>query len=106
MPPVLTAQQELQAVVLTRTATVLFGTATDGGSVAKVSARVQPPVGDEFRADVDRTGDSWRYDFTGQEIGQYQIWVEAEDEAGNRTSAGPFPVEVTCTDAGAARDAT
>ena len=31
--------------------------------------------------------------------GSYTLWVDAEDAAGNRSSAGPFAVDVTCTDA-------
>ena len=64
-----------------------------------VSVRVQPPEGDEFRADTLQTGNDWRFDLTAREPGRYQFWVDADDQAGNRTSAGPFAVDVTCTDA-------
>ena len=97
--PVLAANQLLTTLVLSRTATVLGGAATDGGPTVDVSVRVQPPEGDEFRADTLQTGNDWSFDLTAREPGRYQFWVDADDQAGNRTSAGPFAVDVTCTDA-------
>jgi uncharacterized repeat protein (TIGR01451 family) len=97
--PVLTANQFQTNLVLSHTVTVLSGTATDGGPSVKVSVRVRPPVGAEFRADTHRSGNDWSYDLTGAEPGSYELWVAADDQAGNRTSAGPFTVDVTCTDA-------
>jgi hypothetical protein len=97
--PVLTANQLATTLVLSRTATVLGGAATDGGPSVNVSVRVQPPIGDEFRADTRQTGSDWSFDLTATERGRYELWVDAEDQAGNRTDAGPFGVDVTCTDA-------
>ena len=73
--------------------------ATDGGPSVDVSVRVQPPAGDEFRADTLQTGNDWRFDLTATEPGRYTLWVDADDQAGNRTGAGPFAVDVTCLDA-------
>jgi len=61
--------------------------------------RVQPPMGDAFRADTLQTGAGWRFDLAATEPGRYELWVDAEDAAGNRASAGPFVVDVTCLDA-------
>jgi hypothetical protein len=102
--PVLAASQVVSDVVLGRTATVLNGTVEDGseagsGPAVDVSVRVQPADGDAFRADTVRDAGRWRFDLAGTQAGVYTLWVDADDAAGNRSSAGPFEVQVTCADA-------
>jgi hypothetical protein len=104
VPPVLSAGQVASDLALGRTSAVLQGTAVDGsmaagGPAVDVSVRVQPPDGDAFRADTARYRDTWRFDLTGALPGHYTLWVDADDAAGNRSSAGPFDVLVTCADA-------
>ena len=97
--PQLAASAVVTRVLLGRTARVLAGTALDGGTVADVSVRIQPPLGEPYRRDVLRSDSDWFYDFTGEAPGLYRLWVDAMDGAGNRTSSGPYGVEVTCTGA-------
>jgi uncharacterized repeat protein (TIGR01451 family) len=103
--PILTAGQVVSDVVLGRARRVLSGTIADGsvaagGPAVDVSVRVDPPVGEAFRADTARDGSGWHYDLAGARTGLYTLWVDANDAAGNRSSAGPFQVEVTCAEAG------
>ena len=102
--PVLAASQVVSEVVLGRTKTVLTGVVKDGseaggGPTVDVSVRVRPPEGDTFRADTMRDGDGWRFGLAGAQAGVYTLWVDADDAAGNRSSAGPFEIKVTCADA-------
>jgi hypothetical protein len=46
-----------------------------------------------------RDGDAWSFDLPADAPGQHTLWADAEDRAGNVTTAGPFTVTVTCTDA-------
>ena len=102
--PVLSAAQVAPEVVLGRSAAVLSGSAQDGSETAgarevEVTVRVQPPAGEAFRADTLRDGRKWRYDLAGAQAGVYTLWVDADDAAGNRSTAGPFEVRVVCADA-------
>jgi hypothetical protein len=102
--PLLTASPVLTEVVLGRTSPVLSGTVEDGsvaggGLAVDVSVRVEPPKGEALRVDAARGGSGWHYDLAGTQAGRYRLWVDADDAAGNRSSAGPFEVEVTCAEA-------
>ncbi len=102
--PVLAASQVTNEVMLGRSTTVLSGTVedgseVDGGPTVDVSVRVDPPVGETYRADTTSDESGWRFDLAGTQAGLYTLWVDADDAAGNRTSAGPVEVEVTCADA-------
>ena len=97
--PVLTANQILTQAPLSSTQTVLNGTVSDGGPDVAVSVRVQPPNADVARMAAARDGDAWSFDLPADIPGRYILWVDAEDGAGNVTTAGPFTVDVICTDA-------
>ena len=97
--PVLTANQILTQTPLGSTETVLNGTVADGGPDVAVSVRVQPPNADITRMAAARDGETWWFDLPADVPGQYTLWVDAEDLAGNVSTAGPFTVDVICTDA-------
>jgi uncharacterized repeat protein (TIGR01451 family) len=97
--PVLGANQILVQVPLSSTETVLNGEVTDGGPDVAVSVRVRPPKGDVKRKAAARDRSSWWFDLPAEVPGSYTLWVDAEDLAGNVTTAGPFTVDVTCTHA-------
>jgi hypothetical protein len=59
---------------------------------------MQPPSGDVERLAAARDGDVV-IDLPAEVPGQHTLWADAEDRAGNVTTAGPFTVTVTCTDA-------
>ncbi len=99
VPPVLNANQVATQVPLGSAQTVLSGDVSDGGPELKVSVRVQPPQGDVVRLSTARDGTAWWFDLPATMVGQYTLWVDAEDLAGNVTTAGPYTVTVTCTDA-------
>jgi hypothetical protein len=46
-----------------------------------------------------RDGQAWSFVLPTSAPGTYTLWVDAEDLAGNVTTAGPFTVQVVCTDA-------
>ncbi len=97
--PVLTATQTLAEVPLGSAETVLSGEVRDGGPDLQVSVRVQPPEGDVTRVAAMRNEAAWWFDLPADMPGQYVLRADAEDTAGNVTTAGPFTVTVTCTDA-------
>ncbi|MGD8463961.1 MAG: hypothetical protein PVI09_08840 [Anaerolineae bacterium] len=99
VPPVLVADQLLAQVPLSSTQRVLSGEALDGGPRVEVSVQVQPPRGELTVLPAARDGGAWWFDLPALMPGQYTLWVDGEDLAGNTTAAGPFTVDVTCTDA-------
>jgi hypothetical protein len=99
VPPVLGANQILAQVPLGTTETVLNGVVTDGGPSVGVSVRVQPPKGDIMRIAAARGGETWWFELPADMPGRYTLWPDAEDLAGNVTTAGPFTVDVVCTNA-------
>lgn len=97
--PVLTVTQVVTQVQMQpdlAPVTVLAGTAADGGTVARLHAYIRDPegIGASSRPVVDENL-AWHLPLQPMMAGSYQVWVAAEDEAGNLTTAGPFSVEVT-----------
>ena len=97
--PALTANPAASSTPLGSAVRVLEGTISDGGAAPRLAVRIAQPDGQEVRRDVSRDGDAWWFDLAAELPGSYILWVDAEDAAGNRSAAGPFAVEVTCTDA-------
>ena len=97
--PVLNANQILARVTVSSTQTVLNGDVSDGGPDVTVSVRVQPPNADVTRIAAARGESTWSFDLPADVPGRYTLWADAEDRAGNVTTAGPFTVDVICTDA-------
>ncbi len=86
---------DLVAVGLVPTATrVMTGTSADGGRVQQIYAMVRTPGGEMVSVQVGRGGGRWWLDLKPEEVGEYTIWVNAVDLAGNSTSQGPLPVTV------------
>jgi hypothetical protein len=79
-------------VTLGDTVTVLGGVATDGGPLVDVFAHVQTPGGEFYRQGAVRDGDQWWFDLAPLFVGQYTVWINASDQAGNVTTAGPLIV--------------
>lgn len=99
VPPAISASQLVSQVPLGSKQTVLAGTVSDGGTVAGMWVRSVAPDGKEALAPVARDGDGWSFDLPAGLPGQYVLQVEATDEADNMSAAGPYLVNVTCTDA-------
>ena len=74
--------------------TVLEGTVTDGSGVAQVRIRVVMPDGSVVYDTAALQGNTWSYapDFT--ELGQYTLYVEAWDVAGNARAEGPWTLSL------------
>jgi hypothetical protein len=97
--PVIDTNQLLTQVPLNSEETVLHGQVTDGGPDVDTSVRVETSDGEVTRLSAGRNGQTWWFDLTADTAGRYTLWVDAEDLAGNVTTAGPFIVDVVCTDA-------
>jgi hypothetical protein len=87
------------AALMSAASASLHGLVSDGGPDVTVSVRVQAPDGEIRRDSAARDGDAWWYDLPAAVPGQHTLWVDAEDLAGNVTTAGPFSVDVACTGA-------
>jgi len=73
---------------------LLAGTVSDGGEVQQLYALALSPSGKRLSLQVGRNGDQWWFDLTPQEAGEYLLWVNAVDAAGNAVSAGPFTATI------------
>ena len=100
VPPVITTGQVMTQVLLGSTHTVLSGTVADGGTVNGMWVRMQAPDGSQALTAVARDGNGWSFDLAADLPGQYVLQVEAVDEAENTSIAGPYVVNVACTNAG------
>ena len=97
VPPVITVTASIPEVSLGNSTTVLSGTVTDGGPAIHVSVEVHGPDGSASFSGAARDGDRWWYELPADVVGRHTLWVVAEDQAGNSSSAGPFAVDVGCT---------
>ena len=70
------------------------GTASDAGQIASLSLIIRKPNGDTISEVLTLTGDEWAYTLDSPDIGTYNLWVRAIDEAGNATQMGEYEVEV------------
>ena len=90
------------------------GTASDAGQMARLSLIIRKPNGDTITEALTPStlrqavpelvegqgtasgsaGDEWAYTLDSPDIGTYNLWVRAIDEAGNATQMGPYEVEV------------
>jgi hypothetical protein len=75
--------------------TVLEGNVTDGGQIVRMHGYFRDPEGvDSSMRPVVNEDLSWQMTLQPMLAGTYLVWVAAEDQAGNLTTAGPFEVEV------------
>jgi hypothetical protein len=70
----------------------LSGTVSDG-SHFEVYVRVDPPDGHRYRLKAAVEDDTWTFMPQWTEAGEYRVWVQAIDVAGNMTTAGPYLIE-------------
>ena len=78
---------------------ILAGDEGDGGRIVQMYAFVQTPAGDLISLQVGR-GASWWFDLEPDEAGDYTIWINAIDAAGNATTAGPAVATIFAVPAG------
>lgn len=71
-------------------ATVLSGTVSDGGPTTDVFIHIQTPTGEMYKQPAMREDARWWFDFQPLLLGEYMLWVNARDLAGNLTYVGPF----------------
>lgn len=94
--PTITVTAAISQAHLGALPTVLAGWVGDGGPQVNVSLRVAAPNGVISRQTAARAGAAWWYDLPADAAGRYTLWVDADDLAGNRSSVGPFTVDVSC----------
>jgi hypothetical protein len=73
---------------------VLTGMVSDG-SAFDVYVRVEPPSGVPYRAKAAVSEESWVFTPSWSMPGDYRLWVQAVDIAGNTTTAGPYQIEIS-----------
>jgi len=72
---------------------VMVGSISDGGKVKRMHAFIRDPEGQGLSVrPLVEEGLTWSLSFQPMVAGMYQVWIAAEDEAGNLTVAGPFTV--------------
>ncbi len=79
---------------------VLTGTLSDGiMSGTTVVVHVNTPLGNFYSEETDYSEEEGRYAYTldpGEERGDFIVYVEGRDMAGNSVRQGPFPFSVPC----------
>jgi len=83
-----------ESILLGEATTIVSGTVSDGSPVTRVFVHIQLPDGTIYRKTAARDGDRWWFDLQPLFEGQYTMWVNASDKAGNTTTVGPFDVKV------------
>ncbi|MGD2205983.1 MAG: hypothetical protein PVH17_04310, partial [Anaerolineae bacterium] len=98
VPPVITATQGVSQVVLAPTTplthTVLRGVVADDGQVVAAYVTLRSPYDQVQVENVSWDGAEWSYDLESVMYGQYTLYVNAQDSAGNVGRAGPYVVTV------------
>jgi hypothetical protein len=74
---------------------VLAGSVTDGGGVDRVVVRLEGPDGTVVWQETVISGSDWHYTPVFEVAGEYLMWVEAYDLAGNSSARGVYRLEVT-----------
>jgi subtilisin-like proprotein convertase family protein/type II secretory pathway pseudopilin PulG len=92
--PTITVTDTVELAEVTTSVRVLAGTTNDGGEVETLYANVHTPSGNRISMQIGRNGASWWLEFTPEEIGEYTIWINAEDLGENITTAGSFNLTV------------
>jgi subtilisin-like proprotein convertase family protein len=106
--PAITVTAVAATVMQGHLTTVLTGTVSDGSAAlttggsptTDVALQIRAPDGSTVVRAAARDGGRWWFDLQGETAGRYTLWAVATDAAGNSTTAGPFAVDVTGTDAG------
>jgi hypothetical protein len=92
--PVLTVSGGIPAQVYVGEPLVMGGLVSDGGGVSGLTAVIVAPDGDVSLEPISLNGSAWQHTLTFSETGQFIVYLEARDNAGNTRSAGPFGVAV------------
>ena len=90
MTGALTRPGTLAEVELGEMTTMLSGTVSDGGPTTEVFVHLQTPTGEIHKRQAARDGDRWWFDLQPLINGQYTLWINARDLAGNVARIGPF----------------
>jgi hypothetical protein len=93
-PPALSVTSVVEHVVGTSSEPVVAGTVSDG-SAFEVYVRVEPPSGVRYRAKAAVSDETWAFTPSWNAPGDYRLWAQAIDIAGNTTTSGPHQIEVS-----------
>lgn len=94
--PAVAVTQVVSPAYTSNTAPVLSGTASDGYGIDTIQVSVYLPDGTAYQAAAALNGSDWAFTpapFTL--LGEYSLWVEASDLAGNSTLLGAYDILVT-----------
>ncbi|MBN1180206.1 MAG: tandem-95 repeat protein [Anaerolineae bacterium] len=90
--PVITVTQAVARAVVGSRDALIGGVAHDGGQVIAVSVIIETPAGEVTNEPASLEGETWQHVLQSDVAGDYWLWINAFDEAGNVTTAGPFGV--------------
>jgi hypothetical protein len=94
--PTITVTQHRTRVPLAGGSTALEGQVTDGMGVERLSVLVYPESGAATETELALSGDRWSYELSGS-LGEYRLYVQAEDTLGNVRRLGAYLVEIVDT---------
>jgi hypothetical protein len=94
VPPAITVTLQVDYLPTAVATLVLGGTVSDGGGVTEMYANVETPEGDTSWDPVVPVGDIWSYTLYPQDVGRYNLTIQARDPKGNTSDAGPYRVLV------------
>ncbi|MCP4542038.1 MAG: hypothetical protein GY832_33345 [Chloroflexi bacterium] len=92
VPPAITVTLQFTQTGLGQTP-VLGGLVTDGLGVDSLTVVIYPASGAATNVDVTPTGSAWSYS-PNLAIGDYVLYVQADDTSGNQSLYGPFALAV------------
>jgi subtilisin-like proprotein convertase family protein len=92
--PTLTISESVATAHVDVSVRAVAGTTGDSGKVQTMYANVHTPSGNRVTMQVSRDGDPWWFEFTPKETGTYTIWINAQEQGGNTTTAGSFSLTV------------
>jgi hypothetical protein len=92
--PVLTVTDLIPPQIYSNTPISVGGAVSDGGGVSQLIAVIVTPDGDSVIELISLDGSPWQHTLSFNGTGEFIVYLEAQDYAGNVRLAGPFVVEV------------
>jgi hypothetical protein len=91
--PVVTVHPLATEALLLQRTPVLEGAISDSGGAVRVNVKLLSPSGNtrQEAVEIDGSG-AWRYELAPASPGAHLLWVNATDQHGNSTVAGPYLV--------------
>ncbi len=78
----------------------ISGRVLDSSPIHTLQLQLMDPAGNISADNIHLVGDTWHYTDSTlfAQLGDYLIWIEAQDDAGNSSSLGPLALRVVASD--------